>query len=390
MEHGHGSDRALRAWAEIDLGAVARNARRILVRNPGRRLIAVVKADAYGHGAVPVARTLAKEGAIMMGVGDSREAIELRRAGIQTPILILGAIIDGEMPAVVANDIRSTLHSESRARLLEEEARRQGRRHIVHLKVDTGMGRLGMMPEKAVEVARFVKESAHLVLEGIGTHLANNDMSDGSALNRQLEVFRRVHDEVVAAVGPLPMVHAMNSVGAWHEKITDDFTNTVRTGAALFGLQMGPPHDAYPFEPAMALKTQIIFLKDVPAGSPVGYNGRFVTERPTRLAILPIGYNDGLPWSFGPQGTVRVHEKNAPIRGSISMDYTTVDVTDIPGTAVGDTVLVFGKDGDAWIPIQELASKAQTISYAVACGVGKRVQRVYVESGQSMTAAARA
>ena len=226
----------MRTWAEVDLDAVARNARRMLERRPRHRMIAVVKADAYGHGAVPVARAALDAGARMVGVGDSREAIELVEAGIEAPVLVLGAIIDGEMAAMVRHDIRTTIHSSGRVAALADEARRQGRIHRVHLKVDTGMGRLGVMPEKAVELARLIEASPHLDLEGIGTHFANSHLDRCETSLRQLEVFRRVVEEVRAAVGPVPWVHAMNTAAAWNLEIDAGFTNAMRIGAALYGI----------------------------------------------------------------------------------------------------------------------------------------------------------
>ncbi|MCB9833376.1 MAG: alanine racemase [Planctomycetes bacterium] len=369
----------MRAWAEVDLGVIARNAERILDRNPGRALMGVIKADAYGHGAVPVARTLQRIGAAMAGVGDSREAIELIRAGIRLPIVILGAIVDGEMSAVVAHDIRSTIHSRDRMLLLAAEAERQGRVHKVHLKVDSGLGRLGMMPERAVEVAREIVASPWLRLEGLCTHFANNHLDHVGRTNDQMRVFRQVHQAVTAELGPITMVHCRNTAASWNQEVEDEVSNTIRVGAALYGIP-GPTERPYPFEPAMTLKTQIIFLKDVPPGTPIGYNGHFVTVKTTRLATLPIGYNDGLPGGAADRGEVVVRGRRALIRGAVSMDYATIDVSDIPGVRVGDEVMVFGRGEQGELSLVELARLAGTTNYAVTCGIGKRVQRVYTTS----------
>ncbi|MEE9395081.1 MAG: alanine racemase [Planctomycetota bacterium] len=376
----------MRTWAEIDLDVVQRNAARIRERRPHHDLIGVLKADAYGHGAAALAEAVVGAGATMLGVGDSREALELILAGVKVPVIILGAIIDGEMPAVIRHDIRTTIHSMNRVEQLEREADRQERQHSVHIKVDTGMGRLGMMPERAVDVARRIAQSSSLLLEGLSTHLANSNLDVTEKSQRQLRVFQEVHDAVVAELGPIPVVHAMNTAAAWNLDVVDEVGNALRVGAALYGIP-GPTLQPYPFEPAMTLKSQIIFMKDVPAGTSVGYNGTWVAERRSRLATLPLGFNDGLPPSSSVDGFVLVRGQRAPVRGAVSMDYTTVDVTDIEGAAVGDEALVFGRgqknldaDGPAQeseLPLRDVAERVGSSPYAMTCGVGKRVHRLY-------------
>ena len=367
---------AMRTWVEVDLGAIRRNIERVRRLHPGRAFFGVIKADAYGHGAVPVARVLQQSGAAMIGVGDSREALELLRAGIKVPVLILGAIIDGEMEAVVAHGVRATIHSGGRARLLAEEAARQNKVFPVHLKVDTGMSRLGVMPERALELARRVHASPHLELEGLSTHFANSNLDQHENTNAQLAVFRKVYERIADEIGAPRWVHCRNSAAAWNPNVEDDFSNAVRVGAALYGIP-GPVREKLPFEPAMSLESQVIFMKDVPAGTPVGYDGRYRTARRTRLATLPIGYHDGLPTSSAAHGHVLIRGRLAPIRGAVSMDYTTVDVTDIPGCTTGDSALIFGRNQDGEIPLQEMAKGAGTSTYAVTCGIGRRVHRVY-------------
>jgi alanine racemase len=371
----------MRTWAEVDLDAVSRNARRLIDRRPHHRLIAVVKADAYGHGAVPVAQAALDAGASMVGVGDSREALELLHGGIHAPILVLGAIIDGEMAAMVRHDIRTTIHSSDRVARLADEARRQGRIHRVHLKVDTGMGRLGVMPEKAEALAREIATSPHLELEGLGTHFANSHLDHCESSRRQSEIFREVWRSVEAAVGPVPWVHAMNTAAAWNLDLASEFTNAMRIGAALYGIP-GPTEKPYPFEPAMTLKSQVIFMKDVPPGTEVGYNGTFVTEDRARLATLPLGYNDGLPPSSRDGGFVILRGEPAPIRGAVSMDYTTVEITDIPGVRVGDEALIFGRTPRVSLSLADFARRVASSPYAITCGIGRRVHRVYVRTAQ--------
>lgn len=366
----------MRTWAEVDLGAVRRNAERIRARRPGKGLIGVLKADAYGHGALPLAFALEDAGVAMLGVGDSREAIELIRGGVSAPLIVLGAIIDGEMPAMIARDVRTTIHAMDRVELLEREAERQGKRHPVHLKIDSGMGRLGVMPERALEIAERIHASPHLLLEGIGTHCANSNLDLCDSTRRQLALFFALHRAVVERVGPIPMVHALNTAATWNLEVEDEVTTHVRIGAALYGIP-GPTQRPYPFEPAMALRSQVIFLKDVPAGTPVGYNGTWTAPERSRLATLPLGYNDGLPPTSSQDGYVLIRGQRAPIRGVVSMDYVTVDVTRIENCRVGDEALLFGRSGDEDLPLRDVARIVGSSPYAITCGIGKRVHRVY-------------
>lgn len=378
------SDSEKRTWCEIDLGAVERNARRIMDRSPGRRLIGVVKADAYGHGAVPITRVLERVGASMIGVGDSTEAMELLRAGIDIPLLILGDIVAGETEAVVTHGVRATVHSRDRIEILAAAAARLGRVHSVHLKVDTGLGRLGMMPEMAVEAAKAVARSKHLRLEGLCTHMSDCRVDHHEMTNRQLVTFRQVLEGVSAAVGRPPYVHALSSAGAWNAAVVDGVTDAMRIGGGLYGVP-GPTRAPHPFEVVMTLKSKIIFLKDVPAGTAVGYNGRFVTGRATRLATIPIGYADGFP-SGGTGRSVMISGRRAPIVGAVSMDYTTLDVTDVPGCAVGEDVLLFGRRGQDYVPLESVAQSVGISNYAVTCGIGKRIRRLYSAAHPAVTA----
>jgi len=371
------TDTGHRVWADIDLGALRRNFRRLCERvGPAAAILAVVKADAYGHGAVPVARALAEEPGLWgFGVGDSAEALELRAGGVDSPILILGTIIPDEVPQVVSHDVRVCIHSMDRIQSLEEEARRQGRRVPVHLMVDTGMGRLGAQPPRAGELARTIHASAWLELEGLATHVSPTRPAHPFAA-LQLERLTGLLAELAADGIRPPLVHFANTAS-----ILGDLgagLPLVRPGIGLYGV-VAPELQPYAreYEPVMSLRTQVVYLKDVPAGTPVGYNGTHVTSRPTRIATLPVGYNDGLAYRLSNRGRALVRGQLAPIVGSVSMDYTTLDVGHIPGVSVGDVVTFIGKDGALSIGIPELASLVGTIPYEIACSVGKRVRRVY-------------
>ncbi len=368
-----------RVWAEIDLDAVTANLRRIRFCAGDKAVIAIVKANAYGHGAVPIAWHLAAQslggsGVSGLGVGDSQEAIELRRAGISIPILVLGAVVPGELPQMVAHDIAITVHSLERVRLAAREARRARRMVSVHLKVDTGMGRLGCAPSRAVEIAKIIQSAEFLRFDGLCTHFSSAgpqqaDQGDDFTV-RQITVFEEVSHALQHAGIALPPRHAANTAGLLTRAA--DHLDLVRPGLALYGIA---PHQELRqgLTPALTLKTQIIFLKDHPAGSAIGYDRTHITSATTRVATLPVGYHDGYPWRLGGKGEVLIRGHRAPVVGRVSMDYLTVDVGKIPGARVGDEVTLLGPGLGA----VELAQRAGTIPYEIFTRLGNRVERVY-------------
>lgn len=378
-----------RVWADIDLAALCRNFRRIGDRvGRGSSILAVVKADAYGHGAVPVARALEAEPALWgFGVGDSAEALELRAAGVEAPVLILGTIIDDEVRQVVSHDVRVCIHSMDRIQSLEDEARRQGRRLPVHLMVDTGMGRLGAQPPRAAELARAIASCEWLVLEGLASHVSSSRPGHPFSVLQHSKLSQLMEELEADGIRP-PLVHFANTAAILGNVGTG--LELVRPGISLYGV-VAPElaMHAAALEPVMSLRTQVVYLKDVPPGTPVGYNGTHVTSQTTRIATLPVGYNDGLAYRLSNKGRALVRGALAPIVGAISMDYTTLDVGHIPGVSVGDVVTLIGKDGDQRIGIPELASLVGTIPYEVACSVGKRVRRVYSRPETRSAAASR-
>jgi alanine racemase len=370
-----------RVWADVDLAALCRNGRLISDRvGPDSQLLAVVKADAYGHGAVPVARALAAEDYLWgFGVGDSAEALELRAAGVSKPILILGTIIDDEVPQVVSHQVRVCIHSLDRIQCLEDAARRQGQCLPVHLMVDTGMGRLGAQPPRALELARIIHDSEWLELEGLASHPSPSRPGHPFADLQHERLTGLLEDLEREGMRP-PLVHFSNTAAILGGVGTN--LSLVRPGISLYGVlspdllpDLGPHLDG--LQPVLSLRTQVVYLKDVPAGTPVGYNGTHVTSVPTRIATLPVGYNDGLAYRLSNRGRALVRGEPAPIVGAISMDYTTLDVGHIPNVSVGDVVTLIGSDGQQFIGMPEVASLIGTIPYEVSCAVGKRVRRVY-------------
>ncbi len=361
-----------RVWREIDLGVLERNFRYLRQRLPdGVCFLAVIKADAYGHDAVLVARRLIEVGADVLGVGDSQEALELREAGIEAPLLVLGAIVPGEMERVVQHDIATCIHSRVRAELLSEVAEALGRPARVHLKVDTGLGRLGVRPEVATSLARAIHRDPNLVLEGICTHYGSAASPVPFHTSEQISLFVRIIQDLRAEDIHPEHVHASNSAAVF-STLSEHFT-TVRIGLGLFGLNPGNlPLGTPPIDPVLSLRTQVVFLKDLPTGSPVGYNRTFITRRASRIAVLPLGYSDGLPYALSNRAFMLVRGERAPIVGSISMDYTTIDVTDIPDVAVGDEVTVVGASGKRRITVEDLARTIGTIPYEITSRLGRR------------------
>jgi alanine racemase len=365
-----------RVWVEVDLDSLGKNLEVLREAAGPVQVMAVLKADAYGLGAVPIARRLVAEGIEMIGVGDSSEAIELREAGIVAPILVLGAIVPGEAEKIVAYDIATCIHSTVRAEQLSEEAARQGRQVRVHLMIDTGMGRLGVTPPKAPELAEAIHRLPNLVLEGVATHYASAASPIPIQLERQFHEFREVLGEIRERGIDPGLAHASSSACLF-SPLTEHF-DMIRLGIALFGINPGnlDDHDRR-LEPALSFRTQIIFLKDFPLGSSIGYYGTHKTRRPTRIATLPIGYNDGLSWQLGNRARVLVRGQRAPIVGAISMDYTTIDVGHVKDASVGDVVTVIGRDGDEEIRVEDLAQSGHTISYEVTCRLSRRVVRIF-------------
>ena len=365
----------MRNWAEIDLSAFASNVRTLCERSPGGRLMAVLKADAYGHGASLLAPVAEQAGVASLGVGDSTEALELRRAGARAPILVLGALVSSEIPLVVASGITPVIHSRGRLAELEEEARRQGRVLPVHLKVDTGMARLGMRAEKVPGAAREIARSPWLRLEGLMSHLAGPGSGGDSADRAQVRRFTGLLEELSRERLRPPQVHLRNSAAIFDDELKVPGETLERAGAALYGFMAERPA-APGLLPVLSLKTQIVFIKDVESGSRVGYGGVFAARRLTRLAVVPLGYDDGVPPGLAQAGEVLVRGRRARIAGAISMDYTTIDITDVPGAKVGDEVTFIGAQERDRITVWDVARLAGTAPHAVVCGLGRRVVRV--------------
>jgi len=370
-------DRA--AWMEVDLGAIADNLRRLRAIAAPAEVMAVLKADAYGHGAVRVARTVLQHGAAMLGTAVLSEAAALRARGITAPILVLGYTPAWQARDVARLGVAVTVFSlEVAHHLSRAAAALQCPPVAVHIKVDTGMHRLGVQPAEVIPFARRLLELPGLRIEGVFTHFATADATDPSYALTQLARFERVLAEWQEAGLPQPRyVHAANSAATL--RFPQARFNLVRTGIALYGLH---PSEAVPcppdFRPALALKTQLAQVHELPADEPVSYGAAWVTPRPSRIGVLPIGYADGVRRGPFTWGEVLVRGRRAPIVGRVCMDMCMVDVTDIPGARVGDEVVLIGEQGGERITAEEVASRLGTINYEVVSQILARVPREIV------------
>jgi alanine racemase len=379
---------AYRVWSEIDLDALTHNLREIRARaGAATRIMLVVKADAYGHGAVAISHHAVRCGIAALGVGTSAEALELRQSGLRVPILVLGTIIDDEAADALRHDVHIALHSSDRRAMIQDLARRLGIRARVHLNVDTGMGRLGVLPARALELLREIRASSHLELSGMMTHVSAPDGALSASTAEQGRVFdavlRRAREEKLLR----GWIHMANSAAIFTD--LRPRYDTVRPGISAFGILPAHLPGAGDLRPILSLKSQIVFLKDIPHGSPVGYASTWRAPGPTRIATLPLGYNDGVPWRLSNRGEVLVRGARAPIVGRVSMDYVTIDVGHIRGVNVGDAVTLIGQDGGQSIDVEEIARHADTIAYEITCAVGRRVRRTYV-GGAELEVPARA
>lgn len=374
-----GKDRIMRpTYIEINLSAIRHNLEEVRQAvGPERRILAPVKANAYGHGMLQVARTALEAGASMLGVAYLDEAVALRQAGIGAPILIFGSELPENAPEIVHWGLRATLCTYELAKALSQAAVRLRRNAVVHIKVDTGMGRIGLKVEEIREFLRRVLELPGIVVEGIYTHFATADGSgDGEFALAQMEHFRRVVSQLRKEGMELPIAHAANSAAVL--RFPSAHLDMVRPGIMLYGLEPFPGASYLAdIRPAMTLKSRIVFLKEVPPGASVSYGRTFVAGRRTRIATVPIGYGDGYPRALSNRGKALVKGKRARIVGNICMDQLMLDVTHVEGVRVGDEVVLIGEQGDERITAEELASLAGTINYEIVTSLNGRIPRVY-------------
>ena len=372
-------NRYLRCYAEISLEAIGHNIREVKKRLPeGVKLLGVVKANAYGHGAVPVGSYLENQ-VDYFATATIEEAVELRENGISAPILILGYVSPSQYGDLVEYDITQTIDSYAQALALEKEAARQNRKAKAHLAVDTGMTRIGFqVTEHDADEAAKIADLPHIELEGMFTHFSCADQEDKTYCSMQMEKYDKMTALLAERGVTIPLRHICNSAGIM--EFDDHRFEMVRSGIITYGI--------YPSEevkkerldliPALSWKSHVIHVKEVGPGIGVSYGATYVTEKPmTRIATVSAGYADGYPRALSNQGCVLIHGKKAPIIGRICMDQMMVDVTDIPDVQVEDVVTLVGTDGDETITIEEIANPAARFDYEMLCDISSRVTRVY-------------
>ena len=371
-------------WAEISLPALRHNFLTLQqLVGPGVTICAVVKADAYGHGAAGCARALEKAGATWFGVTSTEEGMQLRQAGITGRILLLVGFWPGEEEAVIQHRLTPTIWDRSHLEWLQRAIAKFGKGSQpvpVHLKVDTGMARLGVDQQDLGAILQSIKSAQHLELEGFFTHLAASEALDHAATNAQIGRFEDAI-QVLRASGFSPAYFHMANTGAVLAR-RNTWKNMVRPGLALYGYSLpvtGEGSAGLPLQPALSWKTRIIALRDVAAQQPLGYSGAYITQAPARIAALPVGYADGFSRQLSSRGRVIVRGDYASIVGNISMDLTLIDVTAIPGAEVGDEVILLGAAGTRRVTAWDHAGFSMTLPYEVLCGISKRVPRKYVE-----------
>lgn len=366
------------SWLEIDLEAVRHNHRLLcgLLRPPAR-MFPVVKADAYGHGAVEVARALEKEESTMMCVARVEEALELRRTGITTPLMVFTPPLPPQADAVIAANASISVCAREHIEALASASLKNGRKIRVHLKVDIGMGRLGVQPESAVEMARSIIAMPQLELEGVMSHLPCADMRSRPMTLGQIKTFKAVCESIASAGISVKYFHTANSSATMD--YPEAHFDAVRCGIALYGQYPNAEVEKrLALKPAMSMKTRIVYLKNVPPGTALSYGHTHITSRVSQIATIALGYADGYPRHASNKTVMMVRGRPAAVVGRVCMDQTLLDVTGIPDVSIGDEVLAFGVSNYAVLPAETVASAIGTIGYEMTTRVGKRLPRFYI------------
>ena len=371
-------------WAEIDLDALAANLAAVRQRVRAAPILAVVKADAYGHGAVEVARALEAEGVETFGVALPEEGIELRRAGIARPIVLLGGFTPEQAEPVLAHDLIPAIYRPDQVAALAGAAGRRGVRAKAHLKIDTGMGRLGLPAADVPAFAPLLEETRAIDLCGAFSHLAVADDPADPFTRLQIDLFLRALEALRERSLRPAQVHLANSAAILDHPPA--WLTLVRPGLVLYGYLPSDRMTPLAVRPVLSLRSRIIYLKSVSPGTSLGYGRTFVASRTTRVGSLALGYDDGVPRSVGNKGHVLVRGRKAPIIGRVSMDLTTVDLGEIPDVALGEEAVVIGRSGQEALGADQVAAWAGTITWEVLCGIGSRVPRLYRRAGREKVA----
>jgi alanine racemase len=380
--------------AEIDLSAIAQNLGAVRNIAGDTQVIGVVKADAYGHGAIEVSRRLVREGISCLAVAYTDEAMELRNGGIDVPIIVL--FDRGNVEEFFDFQLTPVIYNREAALSLSEEAKKRGVVIKVHVKVDTGMGRLGLCGDHIMDDLTAISEMSGLELTGLLSHFSEADLSDRSYAVSQLERFNSIRDDVSKKIGRKLFSHVANSAAVLTFK--ESYLDAVRPGLMLYGYSPFREDKVYgtkskeqevgisgniTLSPAMTVKSRILSVRSVAAGTPVSYGRTFVTKRPSRIGVIPIGYADGYSRLFSNNAEVLVSGKRVPVVGRVCMDLTMVDLTDVREAEDGDEVVLLGRQGDEVVTADELAYRAKTISYEILTSLGSKSRKVYLEKGKT-------
>jgi len=368
-----------RSWAQIDLKALAENISRIKSWvGPKVRLLQVVKADGYGHGALQVAKVALSNGAYGLGVANAEEGIALRLGGIEAPILILSPSFPAEVPGIAEYGLSPTLSDSTIISLLSQEALKAGRKVAVHIEVDTGMGRSGVRPEEALALAQRILSQDGLNLEGIYSHFASADLVDREFCRTQLDRFKGVVAQLQGEGIYLPLKHMANSAAIL--EFPESYFDLVRPGLLSYGLYPSAQvKKKVAVKPVLSFKTKVAQLKEVLPGETISYGRTYQAKAPTKAALLPVGYGDGYDFLLSNKGEVLIKGRRSPVLGRVTMDLTMVKVSGIPEVKVGDEVTIIGRDGGEEITVGEIAERVGSLSYEVLCLIGKRAPRVYIQ-----------
>ncbi|MFC1666860.1 alanine racemase [Candidatus Omnitrophota bacterium] len=365
-------------FAEIDLGAIRHNLRKIKqVVGKGIGILGVVKADAYGHGMEEVSRAIVKEGVDYLGVSSLDEARELRRVGIKNKIIMLGAILPEESEAVLRFNVIQTVSDLRIARILSKLGQAKNKNVRLHIKIDTGMGRLGFWHKEALDFVRSIASLKRIVIDGIFTHFPSAE-DDRLFTHGQIKDFKALIEELWQHNIDIPVKHTSNSMALIDFK--DSHMNMVRPGLIMYGL--------YPkmnlmkrldLKPTLKLRTKIVYVKSVSKGRSISYGRTYVTKRDTRIATIPVGYGDGYSRHLSNRADVLIRGRRAPIVGRVCMDMSMVDVGHLKDARIGDDVILIGRQGKEIIRVEELSALTKTIPYEVVCNIGRRVPRIYIK-----------
>jgi alanine racemase len=371
-------------WVEVDLDRFAANLRAVresAVQNGrGPEILLVVKADAYGHGAVEMAEAGEREGVACFGVATLHEGIQVRQAGSRLPIIVLSPLLPAEIDEALVHRLDTTVCDLDFARALSDTAMRFDRPARCHVEIDTGMGRIGVRVDEAEPFLHELVKLPGLRLASLYTHFPDADAEDLAFSHEQVRQFTGLLARLGRSGITVPRVHASNSAGTLN--VPEARFDWLRLGLLAYGHL--PPHarGRVAVGPVMSFKSRLVQVRDLPAGVPVSYGRTFVTERPTRMGVVPVGYGHGYSWLMSNRGEMLVRQKRVPIRGRVTMDLTMVDLSAVPEAVLGDEVVLFGSQGDASLPLEEVAARSETLPYEIMCTIGKRVTRIYVRAGR--------